>query len=150
MPLPKRILIIRLSAMGDVAMCIPVLLALKRDYPTVEIIALSRKRFQSILKFIPEIRFIEVDVDDKHKGISGLYELSKEIKTLKIDAIADFHNVLRSKILRTFLRGISKSIVDKGRSDKKKLVNDPSFLSPYDTVQNAMQMFCEILVLISN
>lgn len=130
MPLPQRILVIRLSAMGDVAMCVPVLLALKRDYPTVEIVALSRKRFKSILKNIPDITFIEVDVDNKHKGVSGLYRLSKEIKALEIDAVADFHNVLRSKILRTFLTGIPKAKIDKGRSDKKRLVNDPNFFEP--------------------
>ncbi|WP_405378435.1 glycosyltransferase family 9 protein [Nonlabens sp. Asnod3-A02] len=130
MPLPQRILVIRLSAMGDIAMCVPVLLALKRDYPSVEIVALSRKRFRSILEHIPDITFIEADVDNRHKGVSGLYRFSKEIKALKIDAVADFHNVLRSKILRTFLRGIPKSKIDKGRAEKKKLINDPTFFKP--------------------
>ncbi|GAK98690.1 hypothetical protein JCM19314_2721 [Nonlabens ulvanivorans] len=40
MALPQRIIVIRLSAMGDVAMCVPVLLALQRDYPSVEVITL--------------------------------------------------------------------------------------------------------------
>ena len=142
MPLPQRILVIRLSAMGDVAMCVPVLLALKRDYPSVEIVALSRKRFRTILEHIPDISFIEADVDGAHKGVTGLYQLSKEVKAVKIDAIADFHNVLRSKILRTFLRGISKAKIDKGRDEKKKLVNDSSFFKP---LKHSTERYADVL-----
>ncbi|QJP33818.1 glycosyltransferase family 9 protein [Nonlabens sp. Ci31] len=142
MPLPQRILIIRLSAMGDVAMCVPVLLALKRDYPSVEIVALSRKRFRSILEHIPDITFIEADVDGIHKGISGLYKLSRKIKALEIHAVADFHNVLRSKILRAFLKGIPKAKIDKGRADKKKLINDPDFFQP---LKHSTERYADVL-----
>jgi ADP-heptose:LPS heptosyltransferase len=142
MPLPQRILVIRLSAMGDIAMCVPVLLALKREYPSVEIVALSRKRFRSILERISGITFIEADVAGLHKGISGLLKLSKEIKALKIDAVADFHNLLRSKILRAFLKGVPKAKIDKGRADKKKLVNDPTFFQP---LKQSTERYADVL-----
>jgi ADP-heptose:LPS heptosyltransferase len=142
MPLPQRILVIRLSAMGDVAMCVPVLLALKRDYPSVEIVALTRKRFRSILEPLSGITFIEADVNGVHKGISGLYKLSREIKTLEINAVADFHNVLRSKILRAFLKGIPKAKIDKGRSDKKRLINDPDF---FQRLRHSTERYADVL-----
>ena len=142
MPLPQRILVIRLSAMGDVAMCVPVLLALKRDYPSVEIVALTRKRFRSILEPLSDISIIEADVDGVHKGISGLYKLSREIKALEIHAVADFHNVLRSKILRAFLKGIPKAKIDKGRSDKKRLVSDPNFFQP---LKHSTERYADVL-----
>lgn len=130
MSLPQRILVIRLSAMGDVAMCIPVLLALKRDYPGVEIIALSRKRYHSIFNQIAGITFIEADVEGAHKGVSGIYKLSRQLKALKIDAVADVHNVLRTKLLKAFITGIPKATIDKGRAEKKKLITDPDFFQP--------------------
>lgn len=142
MPLPQRILVIRLSAMGDIAMCVPVLLALKREYPNVEVVALSKKKFRSILERISGITFIEADVDGVHKGISGLLVLSKEIKALKIDAVADFHNLLRSKILRAFLKGIPKAKIDKDRTDKKKLVNDPNFFQP---LKHSTERYADVL-----
>ena len=41
-----------------------------------------------------------------------------------IDAMADLHDVLRTKMVRTFLRlqGIAVAVIDKGRSEKKRLV----------------------------
>jgi ADP-heptose:LPS heptosyltransferase len=128
--LPQRLLIVRLSAMGDAAMCVPVLLALHRAYPEVELVMLSRKRFQPLFKNIPNLTFVAAKLDQEHKGAPGLYRLAQELKAHRIDAIADLHDVLRTKILRTFLYGIPKSVIDKGRSDKKQLVNDPDFFKP--------------------
>lgn len=139
---PQRVLAIRLSAMGDVAMTVPVLCAVRRIYPEVRISSLSRKRFQPILQQISGVHFIEADLNASHKGILGLRRLSREIRKQKPDAIADLHNVLRTKILRFFLRGIPKSMIDKGRADKKRLVNDANFfeqLTP--TVQRYANVF---------
>lgn len=130
MDVPQRILVIRLSAMGDVAMCVPVLLALQRDYPSVEVILLSRKRFKSILLPFNNIQFVTAQLEDAHKGIPGLWKLAKELKQLQPQAVADFHNVLRSKILRMFLTGISSAKIDKGRTEKKQLIENPSFFKP--------------------
>lgn len=120
---PKHILVIRLSAMGDVAMSVPVLWALTQQYPSVKITVLSRGFFKPIFNGIPNVNFYAADVKNKHKGILGLYRLYKELKALQIDAIADIHNVLRSKILCTFFSfsGIKKAVIDKGRAEKKAL-----------------------------
>lgn len=142
MNLPQRILVIRLSAMGDVAMCVPVLLALQRDYPSVEVIMLSRKRFKSILSQIPNIKFIEAQVDDLHKGVPGLWKLAGELKKQKPQAIADFHNVLRSKILRTFMMGIPSATIDKGRKEKKQLIQNLSFFKP---LQHTTDRYANVL-----
>ena len=46
-----------------------------------------------------------------------------DLKPLKIDAFADLHNVLRSKVVRTLfaLSGKKVAAVDKGRAEKKAL-----------------------------
>lgn len=119
--------------MGDVAMTVPLLLALRRLYPEVEVFPLSRKRFFPILQQIPGITLIEADVKGKHKGVWGLNKLAKEIKKYRPDAVADLHNVLRTKILRSFLDGIEKTIIDKGRKEKNQLVKDPDFFQPLKT-----------------
>ncbi len=116
----------RLSAMGDVALCVPVLLALQRKYPETELIALSRKRFQPILSQVPGLTFLTAEVEGQHKGILGLYKLAKKINLLEPDAAVDLHNVLRTKLLRNLIKA-PVSIIDKGRSEKRRLVNDPNF-----------------------
>jgi len=119
----KHILVIRLSAMGDVAMAVPVLRSLMQTYPNLKITVLSRAFFKPFFEDIPNISFYVADVKGRHKGILGLYKLSKELKALQFDSIADLHNVLRSKILCFFfsLYGLKYKVIDKGRAEKKAL-----------------------------
>lgn len=113
----------RLSAMGDVAMTVPVLRAFVKQYPTVQITVVSRPFFKPFFDGIPNLSFFAFDEKERHKGFTGLLRLFQELKKLEIDAFADLHNVLRSKIVRTLfaLSGKKVAAVDKGREGKKAL-----------------------------
>ncbi len=139
---PQRLLTMRLSAMGDVAMTVPVLLAVKRIYPEVKLFSLSRKRFFPILQQVPDIVLIEADVNKRHHGIFGLRRLAMEIEKHQPDAIADLHNVLRTKTLRAFLRRITSAKINKGRKDKKRLVKDQSF---FQQLQPTVERYADVL-----
>lgn len=144
-----KLLALRLSAFGDVAMTVPVLTSLARQYPGIDITVLSRPFMQPLFAEAPSnIHFRGVDVD-KYKGIGGLLRLFKELKKEgDYDAIADLHDVLRSKILRTFfmLSGAKVAHIDKGRKDKRALVRPrhkimkqlPSSFTRYEEV------FCKL------
>jgi ADP-heptose:LPS heptosyltransferase len=123
--LPKEvhILAIRLSAMGDVAMTIPVLKALVEQHPAIKITFVSKAFLKPLFDGIPNVTFYAADVTDKHKGILGLHKLYKELQLLNITHVADLHNVLRSKILRSFFKssGTQIAVIDKGRAEKKAL-----------------------------
>lgn len=119
----KHILVIRLSAMGDVAMTVPVIKAMLRTHPNVKITVVSRAFLKPIFQNIPNVSFYTADVKGKHKGVLGLFKLYKELKKLNIDFVADLHNVLRSKILGTYFKlgGYKICKIDKGRAVKKAL-----------------------------
>jgi len=125
----RHILVIRLSAMGDVAMTVPVLRAFTETYPKVKITVLTKKIFKPFFKGLTNVEVIEAETRGKHKGILGLWRLSKELKKLNIDAVADFHNVLRSNLLKFFFFFYDVKFVqiDKGRREKKALVNGIKF-----------------------
>lgn len=125
----KHILVIRLSAMGDVAMTIPVINAMVRTYPNVKITVVSRAFFKPMFQDIPNVSFYIADVKGKHKGVRGLYTLYAELKKLDIDLVADLHNVLRSKILRAYfsISGYKIATIDKGRAEKKALTQGTIF-----------------------
>ena len=110
--------------MGDVAMTVPVLRVLTASYPTLKVTVVSRGFFKPIFEGIPNINFLEADVYGAHKGI-GLLNLANQAKALGVDAVADLHNVIRSKIVSNVLRlkGIKSSAINKGREEKKRLVN---------------------------
>ena len=119
-----HILVIRLSALGDVAMTVPVLRVLTSTYPDLKITVLSKKFNRPLFEGLPNVTFLEAEVTKRHKGIFGLLRLAKEIRAMKVDAVADLHNVLRSKIIsrRLSWSGIVSATVDKGREEKKNLV----------------------------
>ena len=139
--LPKHILVIRLSAMGDVAMTVPVFRALTNQYPDLRLTVLTKTFFAPFFRNIPNVSVFDVDIKKKHKGLLGLYRLSSELKKLKIDAIADLHNVLRSKILKIYLSGIKIVQIDKGRHEKKALTSGRMFKQLKTTHQRYADVF---------
>jgi len=124
MPKIKHIVVIRLSAMGDVAMTVPVLRAFSIQNPDVKITVVSRPFFKPFFVTIPNVSFFGVDLKERHKGFLGLLRLVSDLKKLSITHVADLHNVLRSKIVRSLfaLSGKKVAATDKGRADKKALI----------------------------
>ena len=129
---PNHILVIRLSALGDVAMIVPVLRMVTKTYPELVLTVVSRIFYKPLFNDIPNVKFLEADVYGKHKGL-GLRNLAKEATDLGIDGVADLHNVIRSRLLTTFLglKGVTKAVIDKNRAEKKALTRlDGKTLNP--------------------
>ena len=122
----NHILVIRLSAMGDVAMTVPVIRAVMAQHTDVRITVVSRPFFKPFFDGIERVDFVGVDLKERHKGFVGLTRLYSDLKKLNIDSVADLHNVLRSKIIRTFfkLSGAKISFLNKGRKEKKALTRE--------------------------
>lgn len=109
--------------MGDVAMLVPVLLSLHQAYPDLKVTILTKPHLTPIFTDLSFVNVHGADVKGKHKGFFGLRALSKELVSLNIDAVADTHNVLRSRVLSIFfkLKGIKVATIDKGRKEKRQL-----------------------------
>ena len=120
---PNHIAVFRLSAMGDVAMTVPVLRAFTSQNPNIKVTVVSRKFFKPFFNAIPNLTFFEFDDKIRHKGFLGLIRLFRDLQKLDIDLFADLHNVLRSKIIGLLfkLNGKKTATVDKGRTEKKAL-----------------------------
>ncbi len=109
--------------MGDVAMTVPVLRALVLQHPEAKVTVVSRPFFQPFFEGIPNVNFFGVDLKERHKGFLGLFRLFFDLRKLNCDAVADLHNVLRSKVVRALfaLSGKKVAATDKGRAEKKAL-----------------------------
>jgi ADP-heptose:LPS heptosyltransferase len=127
--------------MGDVAMTVPVLRAFSEQYPDVKVTVLTRAFFTPFFRDIPNVNVYHAEVKGKHKSFFGLYQLSKELKKLKIDAVADLHNVLRSKVLKCFFSGMKVAQIIKGRAEKKALVSGKKFQQLKTTHQRYTDVF---------
>ena len=117
--LPRHLLVIRTSAMGDVAMLPHALRALKEAYPEVKVTVATKSLFHPFFEGV-DVDFLDIETRRTHRGIRGAIRFAREAAELKIDAVADMHNVLRSKMVRAalHLRGIPVSVIHKGRIEK--------------------------------
>ena len=144
MPGAAKILVIRFSAMGDVAMTAPVLKEFSQNYPDTKLLVVSRKLFTPFFEG-QNIDFYAIEPDARHKGIIGLFRLFLELRRQNIKAVADLHNNLRSRILTFlfFITGIRSVSLDKGRKEKKQLTRkQDKVLAPLKlTVQRYSEVF---------
>jgi ADP-heptose:LPS heptosyltransferase len=130
--------------MGDVAMTVPVLRAFTEQYPDIKLTVLTRDFFKPFFRDLQNVSVFAADLKGTHKGFFGLLELSKELRTLGIDAVADLHNVLRSNILKLFLLDLKPVQIDKGRSEKKALVHGKTFVQLKTTHQRYRDVFAKL------
>lgn len=119
----NKILVIRFSAMGDVAMTAPVLKEFLQEYPDTELLVVSRSLFKPFFNDIPNLSFHALEPKGRHKGFLGLFKLFLELKKEKVTAVADLHNNLRSKIVSGLfaIAGVKTATLDKGRKEKAAL-----------------------------
>ncbi len=121
----RKILVIRLSALGDICMTLPVLDSVCRAFPNVEFVFLTTKVGAIVLNTVLHQPNLSVKVINKrdYKGISGLNRLYKELRGLEVDAVADLHDVIRTQWvdLRFWLSGKPVIRIQKGRAEKKAL-----------------------------
>ncbi|MCM1520131.1 MAG: glycosyltransferase family 9 protein [Lachnoclostridium sp.] len=123
---PRRVLVTRFSALGDVAMTIPVLYSVAMSNPSTEFIFVTRKSMTGMFVNPPE-NVIVVGIDfntSDYKGVTGLRRLYRELKDkYDFDAVADLHNVLRTMVIDFFARidGCRVARINKGRGHKRRL-----------------------------
>ena len=120
-----KLLVIRFSALGDVAMTVPVVYSLARRYPELDITVLSRPFVAPLFARMPQnVHFRGVDLK-RYKGLGGLYRLFAQLKADGYEAVADLHGVLRTRVLDALFRlaGIRVARIDKGRRQRRMLLN---------------------------
>ncbi len=138
-----RLLVIRTSAMGDVALTTPVLKGIREQYPEAEIILLTRPAFKSFFTSIDGLELFYADFKKRHSGIQGLFVLFRDLnKQGRINYVIDLHDVIRSKILRFFFRISGKAVykIDKGRKEKESIING----GPKNKLSHSVERYKEV------
>ncbi len=122
-PLPRHLLVMRNSAMGDVAMLPHALRALRAAYPKLRITVATQAMFKPFFAGL-NVEFLVVDTKQAHHSLAGMWHLAAEARKLGIDAVADVHDVLRSQAFRLSMRlhGIRVAHIRKGRAEKKQFI----------------------------
>lgn len=115
-----HILVIRFSAMGDVAMSVRAVEALRRTYPDLEITVATKLKFARFYQFVPDINILTLPPDGSFRS---LWKLMREARKSGVNVVADIHNTIRGKIIRLYFRlhGVRTAHLDKMRAARAAL-----------------------------
>ena len=84
----RKILIIRLSSLGDVILTTPVITALKAKFLDSELFFLTKARYADLLRNDPRISsLVEFDTVKRHHGVSGFMRLISELRSHDFDLL---------------------------------------------------------------
>ena len=96
----KKVLIIRLSSLGDILLSTPLIRTLKEKSPQMEIDFVLKERYKDILDLNPYLNKVF-----EYPDITGeLTRLMEELKAGNYDLVLDLQNNFRSKKIVSFLR----------------------------------------------
>ena len=110
---PNRILAIKFSSIGDIVLTTSPLRTLSHIFPSAKIDFLTLNNFAPILEGSKIIH--KIIQFDKNTGFKGLIKTGKWINSSDYDLLIDFHNSLRSKIIRSIISNIPKRYLKKPR-----------------------------------
>lgn len=122
-------------------MTVPVLRALTQQHPKLKVTILTRAFFSPFFRDLDHVEVFSVDVKGEHKGVFGLYKLARHLNKKKFYVVADLHNVLRSKMLKKFIKCKRFISIDKGRKEKKLLISGKAFKQLKTTHQRYADVF---------
>lgn len=94
-----KILVIRLSSIGDIILTTPVLKAFKEKYPGTSIDFLVLDKFKDSIEGVPYIDNVIVFNKEKNDGLHNMAKFGKELKKNEYDYIFDLHSKIRSKVI---------------------------------------------------
>jgi 3-deoxy-D-manno-octulosonic-acid transferase/heptosyltransferase-1 len=119
-----KILIIKLSAIGDVIHTLPALNAIRKRYPDAHITWLVEEAASSLV--VEHEALDRVVISKRKRWVKGIlgpscldnikeaYQFIKELRDTEYDLIIDFQGLLKSAVLITLARGKRKIGFDKG------------------------------------
>ena len=94
MPAVSKILVFRLSSIGDIVLTTALLRCLRNTFPDAQIDFVVKKQFADILRCVPFVSNV-IELDSK-KGFSELRAIRNQLKNEQYDVVLDIHKNWRS------------------------------------------------------
>ncbi|WP_028864323.1 glycosyltransferase family 9 protein [Psychromonas aquimarina] len=110
---PKSICILRLSAIGDVCHAVACVQAIQRQWPETKITWVTGKLEAQLLQNLANIEVISFD---KKLGWKAYFQLRKQLKNHRFDALLHMQAALRSSLVSLMIKAKIKLGFDKARA----------------------------------
>lgn len=93
---PKKVCLLRLSAIGDTCHVVPLLRTLQRAWPHAEFTWVIGKLEARLMRLLPEVEFITVD---KRAGLAGFRDLRRALRHRQFDLLLHLQLALRASAI---------------------------------------------------
>jgi ADP-heptose:LPS heptosyltransferase len=137
----KRILVIKLSSLGDVVLSIPSLKALKENFSSSQLTLLTLKKYAPLFYDCPYVDKV-IGIDTNYKKVKMILSLAQRLRSRSFDYIIDLQNNLASHLI-AFLSFPKKSF-GYNRKLGKLLTSHLAFLrgriSPLDSQEKILNL----------
>jgi heptosyltransferase I len=110
---PRRVCILRLSAIGDTCHIVPVLRTLQDAWPTTRFTWIIAKTESRLMRLIEDVEFIIVD---KRAGLGGWGALRRELSGRSFDVLLHMQVALRASLIALAVRAPVKLGFDRARA----------------------------------
>ncbi len=140
----QKIAIVRFSAIGDVALWVPVVQKVLATYPTLQIVFFTKKNTAFLLQNIERCS-VEIIDTEVHKSIFSIYQMAKIFnQKYNFTAVVDGHRVIRSWLFTKFLKATLKSFITKGRTEKNKIISSKKITTLQQTTHRYARALAKI------
>ncbi len=107
----KRILVIKLIAIGDLVVALPTIKALRKSFPDVYLAMLVTPRVKEVVEGLPYLdKIIYYDILSKDKGIKGLFKIISLLRKERFDVVIELDHYYRITSIITFFSGIKNRV----------------------------------------
>jgi ADP-heptose:LPS heptosyltransferase len=120
-----KILVIRLSAIGDVALTIPALYSVARAYPSDRFTILTQIFLLPVfINRPPNLDVIGINTKGPERSLKGFLRFARAYSRYDFDLVIDLHRVTRTRIISLLFRLAGKKVyaINKARCERRRLV----------------------------
>ena len=119
----KKILIIRLSALGDTIHTLPAVYALRQKYPKAQIDWVIEDKACKFIKNNPLVNNVYI-IERKKRNVITFLQLISKIRKEKYDIALDFQQLLKSGLILGFSGAKRRITLDNGREFSNFFANE--------------------------
>lgn len=144
-PVPRRVCIVMLTALGDAVHVLPVVTALKRHSPDTRITWVLQPAAAALVRGHPAVD--ELIVFERARGRHGFLDARRELARREFDAVLLLQPYLKAALLASFARARMKIGIDRARAADLSWLATPTRLParPLGHMQDQFLEFAEFL-----
>ncbi|HVZ81198.1 MAG TPA: glycosyltransferase family 9 protein [bacterium] len=136
-PEPQRILVLRYSSLGDVALTVPVLDGLLAAFPRARVFYATKEKYAPVVREHPALAGV---VTLKGSGFFSTWAHFRELKALKPTLVLDLHDSLRTHLLASFLGKTRWQVYQSEGARRRALVKHPQGPPSLHTIQKYLKV----------